>query len=312
MLQVEHLSYSYNDQEVVKNVSFKLEAGKAYALIGASGSGKSTLLKLVYGLLDAEKGTVFWNERQVLGPKNHLVPGMDFMKYLAQDFDLMPYVSAAENVGRFLSNFYLKEKAVRIAELLELVDLTAFADVKARFLSGGQMQRIALARVLALAPEVLLLDEPFSHIDSHQKSRLARHLFRYCKSRGITVLFTSHTPEEALMYAEEVLVLKEGRLIVQDTPQHIYELPTDEYTARLTGEVNVLPVRYLGVANDEVLFLRPHQLEVSQEGLLVEVVHSYFTGRVYLIEAVFKGHTYFFEHPNPINAHVRIKIDVIR
>src|SRR5690606_17653426 len=106
---------------VLHEISFSLEKGKHYALIGASGSGKSTLLKLVYGLLDAEEGSVFWNGTQVQGPAYHLVPGMDFMKYLAQDFDLMPYVTVRENIGRFLSNFYLREKAERVQELLELV-----------------------------------------------------------------------------------------------------------------------------------------------------------------------------------------------
>ena len=287
MLQVNQLSFSYNNNQVLNDVSFQLKAGNSYALIGASGSGKSTLLKLVYGLLNADSGSIFWNDKQVLGPAYHLVPGMDYMKYLAQDFDLMPFVSVAENVGRFLSNFYLKEKKNRIDELLELVDMAEFANIKAKFLSGGQMQRTALARVLALEPEFLLLDEPFSHIDPFQKRKLASQLFQYCKQKGITILFTSHTPEEALMYADEILVLQNGNLIEKDTPQNIYENPTNEYIARLTGDVNIIPANYF--KNEDFLLLRPHQLIiVDDKGYEAEVLHTYYIGKNYLLKVHFQ------------------------
>lgn len=271
----------------MSDLNFQLKAGNSYALIGASGSGKSTLLKLIYGLLDADSGSIFWNDKQILGPAYHLVPGMDFMKYLAQDFDLMPFVSVAENVGRFLSNFYLKEKKKRVDELLELVDMTEFANIKAKFLSGGQMQRTALARVLALEPEFLLLDEPFSHIDPFQKRKLATQLFQYCKSKGITIIYTSHTPEEALMYADEILVLQNGMLIEKNTPQHIYENPKNEYIARLTGDVNIIPAHYLGLNNDELLFIRPHQFFISNKGYQAKVISCYYSGRVYVLKAKF-------------------------
>ena len=95
-----------------------MDKGHNLAIIGESGCGKSTLLQLIYGLYDLDQGEIFWNENQVLGPKFHLVPGMPYMKYLAQDFDLMPYITVAENVGKYLSNFYPEEKKARIAELL--------------------------------------------------------------------------------------------------------------------------------------------------------------------------------------------------
>src|SRR5690606_36704883 len=140
MLKINQLSFSYATKPVLTDINFQLKAGNSYALIGASGSGKSTLLKLMYGLLDVHSGTVFWNDEQILGLAYHLVSGMDFMKYLAQDFDLMPFVTVAENVGRFLSNFYLQKKADRINELLDLVGMREFAKVQTRYLSGGQMQ----------------------------------------------------------------------------------------------------------------------------------------------------------------------------
>ena len=310
MLQVNQLSFSYNNSPILNDVSFQLKAGNSYALIGASGSGKSTLLKLVYGLLDTDFGSIFWNDKQVLGPAYHLVPGMDYMKYLAQDFDLMPFVSVAENVGRFLSNFYLKEKKNRVDELLELVDMTEFANIKAKFLSGGQMQRTALARVLALEPEFLLLDEPFSHIDPFQKRKLASQLFQYCKQKGITVLFTSHTPEEALMYADEILVLQNGNLIEKDTPQNIYENPKSEYIARLTGDVNIIPAHYLGLNSNEVLYIRPHELQISKDGFEAQIKHSYFTGKNYLIYADLNDLEICFEHTTALKSNERVFISL--
>lgn len=312
MLQVNQLSFSYNNSQVLNDLNFQLKAGNSYALIGASGSGKSTLLKLVYGLLDADSGSIFWNDKQILGPAYHLVPGMDYMKYLAQDFDLMPFVSVAENVGRFLSNFYLKEKKNRIDELLELVDMTEFSNIKAKFLSGGQMQRTALARVLALEPEFLLLDEPFSHIDPFQKRKLATQLFQYCKQKGITILFTSHTPEEALMYANEILVMQNGELIEKDTPQNIYENPKNEYIATLTGDVNIIPARYLGLNSNEVLYVRPHELQISKDGFEVQIKHSYFTGKNYLIYAVLNDLEICFENKTALQSNERILISVLK
>lgn len=287
MLRVQSISFSYEDTEVLSNISFSVLKGQSIALVGESGSGKSTLLKALYGLLNVSKGKIFWKADEVLGPSHHLVPGMPYMKYLAQDFDLMPFISVAENVGRFLSNFYLKEKAARTEELLRLVGMLEFANVKAKFLSGGQMQRVALARVLALEPELLLLDEPFSHIDHHQKSNLSQHVFSYCKAKGITVLYTSHTPEEILMFSDEVIVMKEGAILTKEKPQHIYELPTSEYIAQLTGEVNLIPVKYLGVHNNEVLLIRPHQFFISSEGHQAEIISSYYSGRVYILKAKF-------------------------
>nr|WP_297310347.1 ABC transporter ATP-binding protein [uncultured Flavobacterium sp.] len=288
MLEINQLSFSYGNDLIVNDVSFSVKEGQILSIIGASGSGKSTLLKLIYGLLDADSGSLFWKEQQILGPKFHLVPGMDYMKYLAQDFDLMPYVSVAENVGRFLSNFYLKEKAERVNELLELVEMTEFAQVKAKLLSGGQMQRVALARVLALEPEVLLLDEPFSHIDSYQKNRISRHLFDYCKKKGITVIFTSHTPDEALMFSDEIVVMQNGKVIEKDVPNQIYKFPKNEYIARLTGDINIIPLSYLDKKEDAILFLRPHQIEISENGFVAEIINSYFKGNEFLLKAKFK------------------------
>ena len=291
MLRVNEICFSYQDKLVVKNVDFSLTKGKNLALIGESGCGKSTLLKLIYGLYDLDEGQIFWNDIEVLGPKFHLIPGMPFMKYLAQDFDLMSFITVAENVGKYLSNFFPEDKQARISELLEIVEMTEYANVKAKFLSGGQMQRVAIARVLALEPEVLLLDEPFSHIDNFRKNSLRRKLFGYLKEQQITCIVATHDSTDVLAFADEVAIIKEGKIVESGIPKFIYGNPKDKYVASLFGDVNEIKI------NGELKFVYPHQLKaVMNSDLKVEIVNSYFRGSHYLIEAKFENQTFFFEN----------------
>jgi ABC-type sulfate/molybdate transport systems ATPase subunit len=295
MLVVKDISFSYSDSPNINSISFSLTKGNNLALIGESGCGKSTLLKLIYGLYDLEEGRIFWNQTEVLGPKFHLIPGMPFMKYLAQDFDLMPFITVAENVGKYLSNFFPEEKQARISELLEIVEMTEYANVKAKFLSGGQMQRVAIARVLALEPEVLLLDEPFSHIDNFRKNSLRRKLFGYLKEQQITCIVATHDSTDVLAFADEVAIIKDGKIIESGIPKFIYENPRNKYVASLFGDVNEIEI------DRKIQFVYPHQLKVCiSSDFKVEVVNSYFRGSHYLIEAKFGNQILFFENDNLI------------
>jgi len=290
MLQVQHISFAYLDQTTISNLSFQLEKGKNLAVIGESGCGKSTLLKLVYGLYDLDEGQIFWNDNEVLGPKYHLIPGMEYMKYLAQDFDLMPFITVAENVGKYLSNIYADAKQARVAELLEIVEMTEFATTKAKYLSGGQMQRVALARVLALEPEVLLLDEPFSHIDNFRKNSLRRKLFAYLKAKQITTIVATHDSSDVLSFADEVLVMQNGQIIASDSPENLYRNPTSKYIASLFGDVNEIEI------NGNKRYVYPHQLHVvSQSDLPATVTQCYYKGSHYLVEAEIDGQKIFFD-----------------
>ena len=291
MLSVQNITFSYDEIPNLHAISLQLSKGKNLALIGESGCGKSTLLKLIYGLYDLDEGQIFWNDIEVLGPKYHLIPGMSFMKYLAQDFDLMPYITVAENVGKYLSNFYPEKKKARIAELLEIVEMTEYANVKAKLLSGGQMQRVALARVLALEPEVLLLDEPFSHIDNFRKNSLRRKLFGYLKEKGITCIVATHDSTDVLSFADEVAIIKDGNIIESGVPKFIYDNPRDKYVASLFGDVNEIEI------NGELRFVYPHQLKVVMNSdLKGEIVNSYFRGSHYFIEAKYGNRILFFEN----------------
>ena len=266
MLEVLNINFSYLKEITISNCNFTLQKGKTLAVIGESGCGKSTLLKLVYGLYDLDSGEINWNGISVLGPKFNLIPGMDTMKYLAQDFDLMPFISVAENVGKYLSNIYPETKNARINELLEIVEMQEFASVKAKYLSGGQMQRVAIARVLALEPELLLLDEPFSHIDNFRKNSLRRKLFAYLKQKEITCIVATHDSTDVLSFADEVLVMKAGNVVEEGTPDSIYKCPKNLYVASLFGDVNEIKI------DGKVQLLYPHQLiVVAHSSLKVKV-----------------------------------------
>ncbi|WP_282786888.1 ABC transporter ATP-binding protein [Flavobacterium croceum] len=279
MLKVTDISFSYQEQPIINTISFTVDKGKTVAIIGESGCGKSTLLKLIYGLYDLNHGQIFWNDNEVLGPKYHLIPGMEYMKYLAQDFDLMPYITVAENVGKYLSNFFPEEKQKRITELLEVVEMSDFAQIKAQYLSGGQMQRVALAKVLAKEPEVLLLDEPFSHIDNFRKNSLRRNIFSYLKEKQITTIIATHDSTDMLSFTDEVIVLKQGEIIVKDTPKKVYQNPINYYTASLFGDVNTIYVQ------GKPTYLYPNQFQIIDQSPIEAVVKNcYYRGKDYLLE----------------------------
>lgn len=310
MLEIKDISFTYIDKPVIENVTFTIAKGENTAIIGESGCGKSTLLKLIYGLYDLDNGAITFNDKPILGPKYNLVPGEDYIKYLAQDFDLMPYITVEENVGKFLSNMYPEEKKARIQELLEMVEMTAFAKVKAKFLSGGQQQRVALARVLALEPEIILLDEPFSQIDSFRKNSLRRNLFRYLKDKGVTCIIATHDSTDALSFSDETIVVQNGKIVAKGDSKSLYENPANKYIASLFGEVNELKLSQLiEIEDDEdaLLLLYPHQLKVVDNALMKVVVKQcYFKGSHYLVKAAFERRAIFFEHDSELELNQEV------
>jgi len=295
MLHVNNVTFGYSKTKVLKAVDFKVEAGENLAIIGESGSGKSTILKLIYGEYDLKEGQIFWKDEEILGPKHNLVVGYEFMKYVTQEFDLMPVTTVEENIGKHLSRFYPEEKQRRTDELIKVVELEAFAKIKVKFLSGGQKQRVAIARALAKEPEILLLDEPFSHIDNFQKQGLRRNVFNYLKSKNISCIVATHDRNDVLGFADQMLVLNDAQIIVKNTPQELYKHPKLPLIASFFGEFNVI---------EPYGILYAHQLQiVAQSHLKATVIQSYFNGNSWLIEANYRSETIFIEH------HAELKKD---
>jgi len=313
MLKAANISFGYTSKEVIKNISFKANKGDYLAIIGESGSGKSTLLEIIYGLLHIEKGSIFWNDEKLLGPNFKLIPGEDFMKYLPQDFDLMPYTTVEENIGKYISS-QDKNKKKRIRELLKVVDMTEFSQTKVKNLSGGQKQRVAIAKVMAKEPEILLLDEPFSHIDNFRKNKLRRDLFKYLKSKKILCIVATHDTTDALSFADKILVIRNGKLIANNTPKKLYTNPKSAYIASFFDEINKIPLSDID-SNDnskKSVLLYPNEIELTaKEGNKATVVTSYYNGSHYIIEALLNKTTLFFEHDASLkkDTQIFIKID---
>ena len=282
LLEINNLFFSHTkENKLFHNFNLKVEEGKIIALAGESGCGKSTLLNLIYGLLEWEKGEIIFNGKPILGPKKNLVPGEDFMKLVAQNYDLMPYSTVADNVGKFISNINLDEKKERVDELLKVVGLLDYRDTLPKYLSGGQQQRVSIARALSVMPKLLLLDEPFSNIDFSRKLELRERLFNYVKEKKISLIISTHEIQEVMPWLDQLIVLQEGRLIQNDNAESTYKEPYNQYVAQLFGEVNVF-------SDEEKLnfqlsknFYYPNEIILSEMGEEAEVLESRFAGSYY-------------------------------
>ena len=313
MLYVDHVSFTYDKVPVLEDINLKVSKGEHVSIIGESGCGKSTLLKIIYGLLHVDTGEVYWDETQILGPNYNLVPGEPNMKYLSQDFDLMPFTKVEENVGEFLSVFEPERLKERTAELLEMIEMTAFAKIKVKYLSGGQQQRVALARVLAQRPQVLLLDEPFSHIDNFRKNGLRRNLFGYLKEKGVSVITATHDHNDMLPFADTVVVLKDHKIIAKDTPKNLYEHPNDLYIASLFGEANKIPINIVKSYADTKrrIIVYAHEFRVSEKsGLEVEVKQTFYKGGYYVIEGIYEGKNIYFNHSSVLEPTKKVFLNI--
>jgi ABC-type sulfate/molybdate transport systems ATPase subunit len=299
MLEVIITSFTYSENEILKNINFNLEKGQHLALLGESGCGKSTLLHLIYGLLHLDFGSIRWNNKKLLGPKFNLVAGEAFIKLVSQEFNLMPFISVSENIAAHLSRLDQEMDDQRVDELLKVVDLQNSKDTLVKNLSGGQKQRVALAKALANKPELLLLDEPFSNIDAFRKNKLRRALFDYLKRNDISCITATHDSEEALSYADKILIINEGVVEAQGTSETIYRAINSAYQAGFFGEVTMLPSRlFTSESSSKEAILLPHQLIISEEKtkLKAMVKNSYFRGKDYLIRSDWNGRDVFFEN----------------
>lgn len=289
MLEINNLHFSYEENiPIFEDLNISFERGKIIALVGESGCGKSTLLSLIYGLYDWKEGEIIFEGRKLLGPKGNLVPGEADMKLVAQNYDLMPYATVAENVGKFISNIQMKEKKSRVNEVLGVVGMQDFADILPKKLSGGQQQRVAIARALSVPQKLILLDEPFSNLDYSRKVELRESLFDYAKKEKISMIISTHEIEEIMPWIDQIIILKNGKIIQNGTPEYIYQNPENEYVARLFSEVNIFSEEEQNSFGLSHFVYYPTEIEISEGGKEAVLEDSRFSGGFYRNKALMR------------------------
>ena len=236
-------SYKYGIGPVLAGIDFDLKRHEVCAIVGASGSGKSTFLKLIAGLESPDSGTIELGGAIVSDERLFLPPEKRKVGFVFQDFALFPHLTVEQNVGFGIAK--AQHKQDRVAELLNLVGLAKHASKYPGELSGGEQQRVALARTLAPKPTLLLMDEPFSNLDGGIKKEIRGFVFDIIRRTGLSCVFVTHDLDDAMVYADTIAILHRARFEQQGSPRALYTQPHSAYVASLFGDINFLEVEFV-------------------------------------------------------------------
>ena len=293
----------FGDLAALRGASVRVDAGRMLALLGPSGCGKTTLLRTIAGLERPESGTIVLGDRELTAPGTFVAPERRRIGMVFQDWALFPHLTAGRNVAYGVHR--AEDRDARVEEALDMVGLSGLADRSPGTLSGGQQQRVALARALAPRPSVLLLDEPFSNLDTALRVQVRSEVHALLADLGVTTVFVTHDQEEAFVLGDEVAVMADGMVIQQAAPAALYAAPATRWVAEFVGEANLLAgsvegrraataigsVELEGEHRGDVeVLLRPEELRVSGNGHAepggsgtVELVEFYGHDTVYVV-----------------------------
>jgi iron(III) transport system ATP-binding protein len=297
VLEATEVTKSFGGEPVLRRASLRVEHGQMLALLGPSGCGKTTLLRIVAGLEHPDEGEVRLGGEVLTGPDRFVPPERRRVGMVFQDWALFPHLSVARNVGYGLPRE--ADRPDRIAEALSMVGLSGLGDRVPTTLSGGQQQRVALARALAPRPAALLLDEPFSNLDTALRVQVRTEVHRLLAEVGVTTVFVTHDQEEAFVLGDEVAVMHDGEIVQQAPPAELYAHPATPWVAEFVGDANLLLGQAGGATADTAVgtvglrdtaegpvrvLLRPEDLRVTEgESGIVELIEFYGHDTVYVL-----------------------------
>ena len=275
-LSLKNISKKYKDKEILKNITFDIKEGELVCILGPSGCGKTTLLNIIGGFVSDYSGDVFLSDKNI----NNIPPEKREIATVFQSYGLFTHKNIIDNVSYGLKllkiDKNMREKRAR--DMLEKVGLAGYEKKKIKELSGGEQQRVAIARSMVLNPKLLLLDEPLSNLDVHLRDVMRKEIKRIQKQFGVTMIIVTHDQEDAFKLADRVIVINEGHIEQIGTPEELYKNPKNNFISSFIGENNII---------DKNLIIRPEEISIkldsSGEGKVVDVTYLGATVE-YLVE----------------------------
>ena len=273
-LEIRNLTRSFNGRRVVDDVSLRVMPGQVTCLLGPSGSGKSTTLRSIAGVDMQDSGEIYIDGNLICDTVFRVPPEGRSVGLMFQDFALFPHLSVADNVAFGLKGSRA-EKRARVEELLKRVDLLRFIDEFPHNLSGGEQQRVALARALAPRPGIMLMDEPFSGLDNRLRDDIRDETLAVLKEEGTAVLLVTHEPEEAMRMADEIALMRHGKIVQQGAPYNIYNAPVDRKAAAFFSDINVFRSPVNGLLADTAFgqFMAPAVPDGAEVDIVIRPQH---------------------------------------
>lgn len=275
-LSLKNISKKYKDKEIIKNISFDIKEGELICILGPSGCGKTTLLNIIGGFISNFSGDILLSDENI----NNIPPEKREIATVFQSYGLFTHKNVIDNVsyGLKLLKIDKNTRENRAKEMLEKVGLAGYEKKKIKELSGGEQQRVAIARSMVLNPKLLLLDEPLSNLDVHLRDVMRKEIKRIQKQFGVTMIIVTHDQEDAFKLADRVIVINEGYIEQIGTPEELYKEPKNNFISSFIGENNII---------DESLVIRPEEISIkldsSGEGKVVDVTYLGATVE-YLVE----------------------------
>ncbi len=273
-LHIQNIAKSFGGRTVVDDVSLSIAPGQVMCLLGPSGCGKSTTLRIIAGVETQDSGTIHVDDGLISDGVAFVPPEARSIGLMFQDFALFPHLSVSENVS-----FGLKGGAgrngPRVKALLDKVGMSRHINAYPHELSGGEQQRIALARALAPRPKIMLMDEPFSGLDDRLRDDIRDETLAVLKEEGTGVLLVTHEPAEAMRMADEIALMRDGRIVQQGAPYNIYNAPVDKEAASFFSDINVIDGVVNGALTDTPFgqFLTPGLSDGTQVDIVIRPQH---------------------------------------
>jgi ABC-type Fe3+/spermidine/putrescine transport system ATPase subunit len=333
MLSVKNIFKDYENQPLLRGVSFDVQQGETVCLLGRSGSGKSTILRIIAGIEKPEKGEIFWNENSLQDVPVHKRK----FGFMFQDYALFPHKNVFDNVAFGLNMQDLPAEIInsRVDEILKKVKLEKFAHRQISDLSGGEQQRVAFARALAPEPRLLMLDEPLGALDRTLREQLMVELRSLLHETQVPAIYVTHDQEEAFTIGDRLILLNEGKIIQNATPQNIYHHPENAWVAEFFGLTNLIKGELtsieptivktefgelnvsgqkpadLEMGNKVTVLIRPEGLifdAPSKNKFNVLITDDVFLGTHWKVELKLKNYTFSFIVDDPINTGTKLDV----